>query len=284
MKKLTTTEARKLELERDHSKRIAEINKNLGKISQKDFEAAVEGLAKCEAEFRGIAEKEFFRMYPDVVDALRAHDFEVLGHKNITENGAFVGLVAVEKTVNLDLRKWCEYHKYDLSWFYEMQALNKRLTMVVAETLGYTPEQVLAIDGSYAMHKMAEKIALGETPTSNTQVVKHLQKVFDLLAPGAGKVNNHDIAFIRSCYTKKGREALKVACAKHSALQGILLDVFHRVVTGGVYTVDYKVAKRAAVPTAPAEKPAAPAPEKPAKKSTGKKDKAAKVEAVAPAA
>ena len=44
-----------------------------------------------------------------------------------------------------------------------------------------------------------------------------------------------------STYTKRSsKKALSVMCSKHTALQVILLDVFHRVATGKAYNVDYK--------------------------------------------
>ena len=91
------------------------------------------------------------------------------------------------------------------------------------------------------MDKLAAEIELGKTPTSDTQVVKHMQKVLDTLSPDEGKVNGHDLAYVLSCYTKKNNKtALRVVCSKHTILQSLLMDVFHRVVTNGVYSVDYK--------------------------------------------
>ena len=275
---------RKLQIEREHQEKINALNKSIGTATQSEFDKGVEFLTQLEAEYRGIVEKEIFHDTPDVVDILRIHDFPVIGHRNLTQDGKFVGLEQTTKDVPVNLQRFCEYHDYDMGWYYEMQALNKRLTMRVAETLGFTEKQLKEIDDSYAMSKLARSIELGSTPTSNTQCVKHLQRVFELLAPEAGKVNNYDLGFILACYSKKSRAALKVACAKHNALMGILLDVFHRVVTNGKYDVDYKVKRNPAV----SEQKPEQKPEKPkAKKSSSKKSstkKAAKADEVAPVA
>jgi hypothetical protein len=278
------TKERRLQIVDLHKAQLAKLNQMIGsKATQAEFDKELSLLNELEAEYFGIMEKFVYHDNPDVVDLLRLHDFPTISHKTDRDKGVIVSFEYDERDVPVNLKRYCDELGYDVSWYYEMQALNKRLTMKVAETVGFTPEEVAAIDGSYAMHKNAREIALGETPTSNTQMVKHLQRVFDLLSPNTGKVNNHDIGFILSCYSKKSREALKVACSRHNALMAILLDVFHRVVTNGKYDVVYKeVKQRHAV----SEQPKAeekPAPK--AKKAKSKKaDKPAEDKAVTPAA
>lgn len=280
------TKDRKLQIVDLHKEQLSKLNKMVGQASQAEFDKEQAELTSLEQEYTAILEKETYRNTPDVVDLLTMHHYTTISHKPIRDKGVLTGFEYAEKDVPVNLRNYCDELGYDLSWFYELQALNKRLTMKVAEAVGFTPKQVAAIDGSYAMSEQARKIELGGTPTSNTQCVKHMQRVFDLLAPNTGKVNNHDLAFVMACYSKKGRAALKVACSKHNALMGILLDVFHRVVTGGVYDVDYKTVKpkTATVSEKKADKPKA---EKavPVKKSAAKKaDKAEEVKAETPAA
>jgi hypothetical protein len=261
----TKTKERRLAIIDEHREQIAEINGMINTATNAELEAAIAKLVSLESEYRGIQEKQVFAATPDIVDALRMHDFPVLSHKNKTEKGKFMGVEYAKKNVNIDLRKYAEFHGMDMAWYYEMQSLNKRLTLKVAKSLGLTAAQLKTIDDSYDMNDLARAIDLGKTPDSNTQVVKHIQRVFDLLSPDSGKVNNHDLAFIMHCYGKKGKAALKVMCAKHSALQGILLDVFHRVVTNGVYDVDYKVSSNAAPAAGKAAAPAADAPKAEAK-------------------
>jgi hypothetical protein len=273
------TMERKLQIVDLHKEQLSKLNKMVGKASQAEFDKEQAVLSALEQEYTLITEKAVYRNTPDVIDLLTMHHFTTISHKANRENGVLTGFEFANKDVPVNLRAYCDELGYSLAWFYELQALNKRLTMKVGESLGFTPEQIAKIDGSYAMDRNAREIKLGETPTSNTQCVKHMQRVFDLLAPGAGKVNNYDLAFVMACYSKKGRAALKVACSKHNALMGILLDVFHRVVTGSVYDVDYKMVKEksATVSEPKAEK-------KPAKKASKKKGNAADVQAEAPAA
>ena len=162
------------------------------------------------------------------------------------------GVEKSERMVQIDLRKFCEYKSLDMGWFYEMQALNKRLTLKAATELGVSAKDMKSIDDSYSMDKLAAEIDLGKTPTSDTQCVKHIQKVLDSLSEGEGRVNSHDLAYIWLCYAKKNNKtALRVICSKHTILQSLLMDVFHRVVTNGTYGVDHKRTSNVAEGSAP---------------------------------
>ena len=155
----------------------------------------------------------------------------------------------------------------------ELQSLNKRLTVKVARSLGVGPTELRKINDSYTMSELAKEIELGKTPDSNSQVIKHMQKVLDLLDEGCGKVNNYDLGYVMSTYTKRNsKRALSVSCSKHTVLQTILLDVFHRVATGKEYSVDYK---RTEV-TAPVEAKVSEASQPKAEKAKSVKAKPAK--------
>lgn len=235
------TKDMKNQLLSDYEAKIAEVNKVCTKGTNAEVEGKLVELANIEKEYRSLLEKEVFASLPDVHEALVRHHFETISHKKITDEGRMTGVEKSTKNVQIDLRKFCEFKSFDLAWFYEMQALNKRLTLRVAMNLGVKAEEIKAINNSYSMDKLAAEIELGKTPTSDTQVVKHMQKVLDTLSPEEGKVNGHDLAYVLSCYTKKNnKSALRVVCSKHTILQSLLMDVFHRVVTNGVYSVDYK--------------------------------------------
>ena len=258
----------------DHEKKLAEVNAVCTKGTNAEVEGKLVELVNIEKEYRSLLEKEVFASCADVHDALVRHHFETISHKVIMDDGHMTGVEKSTKNVQIDLRKFCEFKSFDLAWFYEMQALNKRLTLRVAMNLGVKPEEVKAINNSYSMDKLAAEIELGKTPTSDTQCVKHMQKVLDTLSPDEGKVNGHDLAYVLSCYTKKNNKtALRVVCSKHTILQSLLMDVFHRVVTGGVYGVDFK---KDGGQITEVKEPAPNAERKPAaKKSSAKKPEAA---------
>ena len=225
----------------DYEAKIAEVNKVCSKGTNAEVEGKLAELKKIENDFRSVREKEVFASCADVHDALVRHHFATISHKKVTEEGLMTGIEKAERLVQIDLRKFCESKGFDMGWYYEMQALNKRLTLKAATELGVSAKEMKSIDDSYSMDKLAKEIDLGKTPTSDTQCVKHIQKVLDSLSEGEGRVNSHDLAYIWLCYAKKNNKtALRVICSKHTILQSLLMDVFHRVVTGASYGVDHK--------------------------------------------
>lgn len=225
----------------DYEAKIAEVNKICAKGTAAEVEGKLTELKNIENDYRALREKEVFASCADVHEALVQHHFTTISHKKISEDGIMTGVEKSERMVQIDLRKFCEYKSLDMGWFYEMQALNKRLTLKAATELGVSAKEMKSIDDSYSMDKLAAEIDLGKTPTSDTQCVKHMQKVLDSLSEGEGRVNSHDLAYIWLCYAKKNNKtALRVICSKHTILQSLLMDVFHRVVTNGTYGVDHK--------------------------------------------
>lgn len=232
---------RKAQLLKDYEAKIAEVNKACAKGTNAEVEGKLSELINIEKEFRSLRESEVFAGLSDTHQAIELHHFETIGHKKTTDEGRMTGVEKANRTVQIDLKKFCEVKGFSLDWFYELQALNKRLTLRVAEGIGVSAAEMKRIDDSYNMDKLASEIQLGKTPTSDTQVVKHMQRVMDLLSPGEGKVNGHDLGYVMACYTKRNnRAALRVQCSKHTLLMSLMGDVFYRIATKGVYGVDYK--------------------------------------------
>lgn len=277
------TKNRKAELLKDYEAKIAEVNQACAKGTNADVEGKLAELVNIEKEYRSLRESEVFAGLLDTHQAIELHHFTTIGHKKTTDEGRMTGVEKAERTVQIDLKKFCEVKGFDLGWFYELQALNKRLTLRVAETIGVTAAEMKRIDDSYNMDKLASEIQLGKTPTSDTQVVKHMQRVLDMLSPGEGKVNGHDLGYVMSCYTKRNnRAALRVQCSKHTLLMSLMGDVFYRIATKGVYGVDYK--RNGAAPTeVKKDEPKGSAPK--AKRTSAPKKATAKAAAkAAPAA
>lgn len=235
------TKERKAQLLKEHTAKIAEVNSVCAKGTNAEVEGKLTELANIEKEYRAIYEKEVFASLPSVRDALEMHHFETISHKKLTDEGVMTGVEASVKNVQIDLKRYCESHNLDTAWYYELQALNKRLTLKVAMSIGVPANKIREINDCYAMDKLAEQIELGKTPDSNTQCIKHMQKVLDMLEPECGKINNYDLAYVMAGYTKRSnKESLKVVCSKHSILQSLLTDVFHNVLTHKGYGLDFK--------------------------------------------
>lgn len=184
-----------------------------------------------------------------VLNAIKMHDYRILAHKIVRENGVPVGVEIVEKNKDVDLVKFCAYIGISHLWEYKVEKLGNLLCMRTARELGYTDAQIKGLDKMYYCTALAKKEELGAIPTSNKQIVKLLQEVIDsiLYVPNDKKtgniyrVNSHDVAYMLDCYTgrdNKNRNTVKVA--KVSFVHSILLDVMNRIVTGTMYGVNFK--------------------------------------------
>lgn len=264
---------RKAKLLVEFDEKIAEINKICSKATTSELEGKLTELKNIESEYHGIREKEVFASLADIHEALVTHRFETISHKKTTKDGVMTGVEKDKRFVQIDLKRFCEHRGFDLGWYYEMQALNKRLTLKAAEELGVSAKEMKRIDSSYSMDKLASEIELGKTPTSNTQCVKHMQKVLDELSSGEGRVNNHDLAYVWMCYAKRNnKKALRIVCSRHTVLQSLLMDVFHRVAINGGYGVDCKQNEPETTDDKVSEKTVG-ATEKPVKKASKTADK-----------
>lgn len=260
---------RKAQLLKDFDAKITEVNKACAKGTNADVEGRLQELTNIEKEYRAIRESEVFAGLADTHQAIELHHFTTIGHKRVTDEGRMTGVEKADRTVQIDLKRFCEVKGFDLGWFYELQALNKRLTLRVANNIGVSAAEMKRIDDSYSMDKLASEIQLGKTPTSDTQVVKHMQRVLDMLSPNEGKVNGHDLGYVMACYTKRNNKAaLRVQCSKHTLLMSLMGDVFFRIVTKGVYGVDYK--RNGSAATEPKDEKASTPTAKTGSKTTSK--------------
>lgn len=266
-----TIKDRKATLSAEFEKKVAEANKLVAKGTNAEVEAKLSDLKNIEKEFLALQEKEVFTTCADVHEALVMHHFTTLGHKVIRESGVMVGVESDDKNVVIDLKKFCEFKGFDTAWYFELQSLNKRLALRAAEELGLSVVEVKKLDDSYAMDSLAKEIDLGKTPTSDTQCVKQMQRVLDMLSEGEGKVNGHDLAYLWMCYGKRSnKNALVVMLSKHRQLMTLLTDVFHRVAIKGSYSVDYKKSEMVTEKAPKTTKSSAPKSEKKSKSKAAK--------------
>lgn len=205
-----------------------------------EFEAEVNKLKTIETEYKNAVEAEFFDSCNDVHDALTKFSFDTITHKKVSKDNVQTGIEKGTKTVPVDLRKFCDRKGFGNEWYYELQRLNKRLTLKVATELGCTSAEIKTIDDSYKMAELLKMSEMGKTPTSNTACIAHMQKVLDTLSEREGKVLNADLAYILFCYAKRDKKGLGVVCSNHKTLQALMTEVFHRIATGKHYSVDYK--------------------------------------------
>lgn len=209
----------------------------------KDAETAY-AEAKCTEVFGELSKSE-----NPVRAAVEMHSYLVVSHRIKREEGTVIGFEIVEDKVRqIDLIKLCEFCKLPTNWRYKVEKFNQLLALRTANELKMTKAQIKKICDSFYMSDLARQVEMGATPDSNTAICKQLQQVVDAILfedNGKGKnihrVNNHDVAYLLMCYTKRGKKVLSVAVAKNSYIQRLVLDVMHRIVTHKAYDLEYRM-------------------------------------------
>lgn len=280
----TTPVTDKLELLAGYRREVEEQCKAFGEAIGKNDAAAMtlaESIIKDnEAAYADCMMTKVFDELAPTTNPMKAaiarYSYPVLRHKRITDEGVLVGFEIEEVEKQIDLVRFCEYIHAPTDWKYLVERFNQLLCLRAAQELKCNRQQIQEICDSYFMSEAARKIDLGETPTSNTQIAKMLQKVFDaILFEDNGKggnlyrINNHDVAYLLMTYTRKGRKALSVRAARHGDFHKAIMDVMYRVLCGKEYSMDYKISEKKSK-AAPAKEAAV---EKSAKKASKKTDK-----------
>jgi len=277
---------------------LSQIEKTLADIAQQCNDAIAEGnlpadmLAifpvweKAYAEkqtnlgFKALAKEDNPR-----IAAIKRYSFSVMRHKETrdtnTKRITKVEIVPKDKQIALD--KFYKAAGFDTMWVHNVSAFNQLMCLWAAQELGYSKAELEKLAKSYYLGKQVRAIASGGTPTSNNALCKALQKVIDGILPPESengvntyKCNNHDIAYLKLCYVKKGRETLGLAISKDGYLRTLITDVLHRIVENKRYNVEYKAIEEKVDKPAPKSQVTTSAkskskPKKAARKSTAKK-------------
>lgn len=176
-----------------------------------------------------------------IIAAAMLRSVNGLWFRDIKENGILTGRELRVREIDIDLLHFARKSGYKTDWRFDVECLNLLLCLRVAKEIGLSEQKMKEIHKSYFMSKNAQSISNGQTPISNTQLVGRLQDVVNKIFGVDGyKVNNHDLAYILACYTRRGKAALTVKAANHSLLRSLVYDVCHRVSTGKVYDLEYK--------------------------------------------
>lgn len=264
LEKLTDAELKMKEAIGDYNKALEE-----GKLdAMADAEHEVKERAK---KYAGLAQTAFFESVSDKEDyngtilrAVKELTYKTKWYRINKDEETITGMEMTEKSVMVDLRKLCRHNGFEKAWIHTLEKFNLLLTLRAAtELCGVDKDATDAqreefkrvlqtINDSFYMKEKAKEIELGKTPTSKTQLCRQLQAVIDkILFVATDKnsdknlyaANSHDVAYLLMCYTKRGKSALKVVCSKHSFVERLVTEILHRVITGGVYDVEYQVVK-----------------------------------------
>lgn len=188
-----------------------------------------------------------------VLAAVRMLEYPVLKARKVREDGVETGIELVEQNVRVDLVKVCEAAGLPTAWQYKVEYLGLVMAIRIAKDLN-NPVIARAMKTDYRMKDLARKLINGETPTSNTQVVKLVQDIKDEILPESGKVNNHDIKYLENVMSRAGREAKTVQLGGTKQMHGFFLDMMNAIITESGYGVSYKKEKEKKADAPKAEK------------------------------
>lgn len=166
---------------------------------------------------------------------------------------------ATPKYKQIDLLKLQKYVKdreghgigYEANWNNQAERLNLLFALDCAVEIGKGQEFINEMSECYAVKEASREIDFGVknpkagTPISNTGLLKAVKAVVTaMVGPEFGdKVLTHDVRFLKIVSAKKSRKELTVQCANHRFMRGYLMEVCNRIMTDGVYDVDYKRVK-----------------------------------------
>ena len=167
---------------------------------------------------------------------------------------------AVLKYKQIDLLKFQKYVKdreghgigHEANWNNQVERLNLLFALDCAVEIGKGQEFIDEMRDCYAVKEASREIDFGVknpkagTPISNTGLLKAVKAVVTAMAgPEVGdKVLTHDVRFLKIVSAKKSRKELAVQCANHRFMRGYLMEVCNRIMTDGIYDVDYKRIKK----------------------------------------
>ena len=206
-----------------------------------------ENVNKYTAIAREITFKECKAADDPMYEACRRVTFDTIRVKDVPIEGSTLKkreITETSKNIELkELSKYCGGIGHDEKWLHAAEKFNMLLTAQVAKDLGLNPKEV---HDSYAMGKIAREIELGKNPTSNTNLLKTLTGIIQMMLGEEYKPTSHDVKYLLWVYAKKGRSALSVVCANHRYMRSYLQAICHRMIIGEKYVVEYKKVKEKA--------------------------------------
>lgn len=233
------------ELENDQVSQIQKYNEAVLASKLEDAAKADAALTAIEKDYAAQKAKEVFDALKigtnPLLDAITKHDYTVISHKDVKDKDTQITTrVDTEKTKQIDLLRFEEYtkEKYaaDPKWAYILQRFNQLMCMRCAKELGLP----VSVCDSYFVAEKAKEIKLGKTPLSNPAVISELQKVVNAIIGETYVVTEADMYYILFTFTKKGKSALSIASANHTAMRNLIGDMLHRIVTAKSYSIEFK--------------------------------------------
>lgn len=154
------------------------------------------------------------------------------------DDGSIVGVKLDKRQSRINLANFTAFSGGTLSkeWIYNTAHLLELLQLRETEVFSLKPEDLAK--KSYYFVSAAKRKMEGETPDSNTKIVRMLQGIIDELIGNTYRCTNHDIAFIQECafqFDAKAKTGLKSMNEK--TFQTVILSVAYRCLKGESYAV-----------------------------------------------
>ena len=158
------------------------------------------------------------------------------------EDGSIMGVNLKLRKARIDLEKLCDFAKLDKKWANNCDKLLDLLYLRECDVYSMKPSDLAK--KSFYFISQANKKKDGETPDSNTQIVRLIQEIIDgaiFVDNGEGKnaykCTSHDIAFIQDAVTKLDtKEKCTIAMLNPRQFKTVMMGVFAHCL-GEAYTV-----------------------------------------------
>lgn len=213
----------------DYSKSIAELKKRVDDLN----------IMLKRAEY-----EKFLETPNPIIAAVKQFSYVAYRIKETRdkETDAITGVLVETNTRRIDLADLVKYGELDKAWLFhcaELRALFHLRSVHVFEITS-----AMLAKESFFFSSQARKKANGETPDSNTQIVRLIQTIIDeaiFVDDGTGKnaykCTNHDIAFIEKCFSKLDvKEKCTIATINDRQFQMVMMSVFEHCL-GEAYKV-----------------------------------------------
>lgn len=163
------------------------------------------------------------------------HKTVKLKENHDSENGTIIGVDIDSSKSRIDLKALCEFGELGQDWVIEAKHLLDLFVLRETEVFKMSPADILS-KGNFFLNSVAAK-KKGETPDSNTQMVKQLQKIVDMMIfvdNGEGKnkykCTVHSLVFCRDCITKlDAKEKCTIATMKPRQFETVIMSVLAHV-------------------------------------------------------
>lgn len=186
------------------------------------------------AELQNVAFKELATHEHPMIAAVKQFyiDAYKIKEEKDKETGKITDIKLDKRARRIDLEAFCKDAKINTAWVNDTSKLRDLLE--ARETEVYQMKPADLAKKSYYFISVMRKKKEGETPDSNTQIVKLLQTIIDeaiFVDDGNGKnvykCTNHDLAFIQDAVTKfDPKKKCSIAMMNDRAFKTVMMSVF----------------------------------------------------------